>query len=49
MSTLTRAETPTQLPCGESYRLAVAASVEVSTAASRPLPWRYSRAGEFSV
>ena len=49
MSTLTRADTPTQSPWGELYWLGVWASVDGSTLASRPLDWRYSSAGEFSV
>ena len=49
MSTLTRAETPTQSPSGELYLAGVRARVGASTLASRPLPCRYSRAGEFSV
>ena len=49
MSTLTRADTPTQSPCGELYLLGVRASVDGSTGARRPLDCRYSSAGEFSV
>jgi hypothetical protein len=49
MSTLTRAETPTQSPAGELYLAGVRARVDAPTLASRPLLCRYSRAGEFSV
>ena len=40
MSTLTRAETPTQSPVGELYWLGVLARVDGSTLASRPLVWQ---------
>ena len=40
MSTLTRADTPTQSPSGELYRLGVLARVEGSTLASRSLVWQ---------
>ena len=49
MSTLTRAETPTQSPCGELYLAGVLASVAGSTLASSPLACRLSSGGEFSV
>ena len=49
MSTLTRADTPTQSPSGELYWLGVWARVEASTLASSPLSARYCRAGVFSV
>ncbi len=49
MSTLTRADTPTQSPCGELYFAGVAPSVLLRTGDSRPLAWRNSRGGVFSV
>ena len=49
MSTLTRADMPTQSPWGELYLDGVAASVLLCTADSRPLPCRNSSGGEFSV
>ena len=47
--TLTRADTPTHLPSGELNLEGVAASVDGSTGASRPLEARYCNGGEFSV
>ena len=49
MSTLTRADTPTQSPCGELYLAGVAARVLLRTVDSKPLPCRNSSGGEFSV
>ena len=49
MSTLTRADTPTQSPREELYLDGVAASVLLRTGDSRPLPCRNSSGGVFSV
>src|ERR1700722_9075873 len=48
-STLTRPEMPTQSPWGELYLAGERLSVAESTLASRPLSWRLSSGGEFSV
>ena len=47
--TLTRADTPTQLPVGELYREGTLANVAEGTAASKPFVCRNCSACEFSV